>query len=128
MGVPRPEIKLVKEADHIYALGIDNEPLNATSRLSAAAKQAIHQWGRLLSGYIVKARSPSCGSGSTPLYNQQAATVGLTDGIFVRELKLAYPDLMIVDESFFANKDTALAFLNNCYYRHQLINKDMAPV
>jgi uncharacterized protein YbbK (DUF523 family) len=119
LGVPRPAVKLISAKGEIKAVGEEDPSLDITDRLSEASRLAIEQWGNTLSGYIVKARSPSCGSATTALSGANNVTIGLTDGLFVAALKQANPRLMIVDESFFASKETAEAFLNNCYYQHQ---------
>jgi uncharacterized protein YbgA (DUF1722 family)/uncharacterized protein YbbK (DUF523 family) len=60
LGVPRPPIQLVGDPRAPRAVGADNPALDVTRRLDAYGRRM----GRTLadvSGYIFKARSPSCG-------------------------------------------------------------------
>lgn len=96
MGVPRPAIRLVLEADGIHARGVLDPTLDVTARLAAFARQAIPGLAHLC-GYVFKARSPSCGVGSTPLLIPDGEP-GLTDGLFAAALQAALPHLPLEQE------------------------------
>lgn len=100
LGTPRPPVELVASDGHIEALGRDDPGLNVTAPLNQIAAVLIN---KLIAanaiGYIFKARSPSCGVGTTVLLNQQKETLGLTDGLVAAAVLKQLPDLIIVDES-----------------------------
>ncbi len=98
MSVPRPAIELVRVKGGIKALGVADRKLDPSSRLSSYAQSflSIHVD---LSGFVLKARSPSCGVkvdvhsfDGDKLLQEQAM------GLFVAELVLVFPTLAIIDE------------------------------
>lgn len=109
LGVPRPPVQLVSIADTVSALGVDDNTLDVTTALQQFSHHYL-QHAEPLHGAIVKARSPSCGVGSTPLYDEHGSLLGLTNGLFVQALQHYYPSLPIIDEQGLANKDSRAAF------------------
>jgi uncharacterized protein YbbK (DUF523 family) len=97
MGTPREPIHLVAAADGVVSgservrlVGVESgtdwtERMDAWARERVRGLQALH-----LSGYIFKARSPSCGIGDIP-------------GLFARAVVQAMPDLPIADEDDLAD-------------------------
>lgn len=120
MGVPRPPVDLIVESQRIAAIGVDDSAYDVTLALQDASRAAIASWGSSLSAYIVKARSPSCGAGTTPLYDRQHQPLGSGNGIFVQILRAMVPQLLIVDEEYFTSMRQVRNFLQRCYARHQL--------
>ena len=127
LGVPRPPVQLVEkpsgDADEIQpetrAIGVENNQLDITQLLADTAKELSDTQCQELCAYIVKARSPSCGSGSTPSYHQNGDPAGDVDGLFVRALKTAYPNLIIVEESSLGDIEKCREFLEACYTRNE---------
>lgn len=69
LGAPRPPLRLVQEGASIRARGIADPSLDVTADLAAfglRVAEAAHD----LSGYLFKARSPSCGMARVPVHNQ----------------------------------------------------------
>jgi len=48
---------------------------------------------------VLKAKSPSCGNGTTPILNEQQETIGYGDGIAAKIFKENYKDVPIKDEN-----------------------------
>ncbi len=115
LGVPRPPVRLIETDMGIQARGVENNDLDVTQALSQTSDQFATHIAVNLAAYIVKSRSPSCGSGSTPLYNSDSILQGTTDGLFVRALKAARPDLIIVDENWLNSPARCQEFLQRCY-------------
>ena len=85
MGVPRPPLHLVREPEGTrmreVASGLDH-----TERMRAFAQRRVEELAGLdLSGFVLKARSPSCGVRDGP-------------GLFAEALLEALPDLPVVEE------------------------------
>lgn len=101
LGVPRPPIQLVSTQTGIRCKGVAPPHDDVTDALVLAASQP---WIQEISGFIVKARSPSCGDGTTKIHH---ATHISTDGtgIFTQQLRSLFPALPIIDENRL--KDTA---------------------
>jgi uncharacterized protein YbbK (DUF523 family) len=105
MGTPREPIHLVPAADGIVSgtrrvrlIGVQSgadwtERMDRWSRDRAAGLKDLR-----LSGYIFKARSPSCGIGDVP-------------GLFARAVIDAMPDLPVVDEDSLRDAAARRAFL-----------------
>lgn len=115
LGVPRPPVNLVQTSTGLQGLGATNKKLNVTDKLQSASEKLAKSHCQHLCAYIVKARSPSCGAGSTPLYDIDGKQVDAGDGLFVQALKTALPDLMIVEEDSFSDIQTCREFVALCY-------------
>ena len=89
----------ITEALHAYADGLD---------------------GHSLDGMILKARSPSCGLGNTPLLDQDGQQIGTTDGGFAGRLRTRWPTMPMVHEEQLARAiDIEIFVLRVCLYRQQ---------
>lgn len=112
LPVPRPPVQLVRSNNHgaaqLLALGRDDATLNVTAILQNHAQQSALRLRNTpdLCGYIWKSRSPSCGLGSTPIFNVDGAQIGTGSGIEARHLQSALPWLAHAEES---GLDTPLA-------------------
>ena len=119
LGVPRPPIQLIKTPNGIHALGVEDSTLDVTKALTETSEQLVAKRCKDLCAYIVKARSPSCGSGSTPIYDTTGDLLGTGDGRFVETLKAALPHLIIVEESCFSCIQECKNFVERCYRLHR---------
>jgi len=116
MGVPRPPIQLVGEPAIAHAMGVQNRSMDVTEKLSDFAKVALKN-GPALDGFVVKARSPSCGLDTTPVYNHLNEQIGTGSGVFTRTLHNTYPTMPLIDESCINNRDSLELFvLRVCVY------------
>jgi len=96
MGTPREPVHLVSRADGVRMLGVTSgrdwtEQMRLWASARLGALRALH-----LSGYVLKARSPSC---------------GLDGGLFASTLVAAMPGLPAADEDQLATAAAAEAFL-----------------
>ena len=92
MGTPREPIQLVGLAA-VKLVGVDSgrdwtDAMSAWAQLRVRALQELD-----LSGFILKARSPSCGVRDVPIAGAPSGR-----GIFAAALLDAFPDLPIADE------------------------------
>ncbi len=116
LGVPRPPIQLVRRGAGIHAVGVDDDSLDLTWHLivHALAFRSNHPG---LCGYVFKARSPSCGLGSTPLYADGADTGQRINGLFAHALVRALPGLPAVEETALDDPARRKAFLEQVFER-----------
>lgn len=119
LGVPRPPVQLVKTSEGIQVLGVEEKTLNVTQTLNHTSQHLVKNYGCKMCAYIVKARSPSCGAGSTPIYDMSGIQKNAGNGIFVETLKTSFPHIMIVEESVFNDIVMCKDFLEQCYQLHQ---------
>lgn len=150
LGVPRPPVQLVQTNQHIQAVGVKNATLNVTDTLSRNSHHILHSEAsqsriktrstnedlkRIALGesqakklalkeevdiWLLKARSPSCGNQSTPLYNAHGEQMTQTDGLFVQACRSLSPLCGIFDESAFLCPQKQQVF-----YLTALITKDI---
>lgn len=97
LGVPRPTIQLMEREGSVRAISSDagqdfTEPL----RHYADLQQPVH---RLLSGYIFKSRSPSCGVGSVTVAQATDIPAPPGTGIYADRLMTNLPSLPVVEET-----------------------------
>lgn len=98
LGVPRPPIQLVSVADGIRLRGVNDPQQDVTSDILAYA-QSIFLELEALSGYIFKARSPSCGVTDVPVYRVDGSTTAeLASGLFAQAIQELLPDLPLTNE------------------------------
>ena len=98
MGTPREPIQLVAEAQRVRLVGV-NSGRDWTEPMQTWSLQRIKELRALgLSGYVFKARSPSCGIGQTP-------------GLFAHAVLRALPELPIADEDELSDPAARMTFL-----------------
>lgn len=97
-GTPRASVRLVDEKSKIKVLR-NNDFTDVTKELQKGVKAELKRLKPMkLSGVILKARSPSCGLGSTKTYLQNGFSSGKSYGLFAKALKEKYPFLPIEEE------------------------------
>ena len=125
-GTPRPTIERYVASDREQGVRLTENKQDLSKPLHQAAEAFIDNLPSVELA-ILKARSPSCGSGSTPVARQNGQwTTG--DGIFVDLLKRrVHPFMPIVDESYLEGSHRQCQrLINGCYInllnRHELKN------
>ena len=107
LGTPRETIDLVLTADGIRLL-TTNTRVDLTDRMRQFAAQRVDQLAALdLSGYVLKADSPSCGPDSVRVVGGDLSGRGL----FADALMTRLPALPIVDERALDDADRRAAFV-----------------
>lgn len=126
LGIPREPIQLVdvqsQLGSDIRVLQVSDSSVDRTDALRLSAQR--QDWLATISGYIFKARSPSCGVASTPIWSKDSEKIGTGDGEFVRCLRQQYPQLPLIDEEqwkYFAERKVFLAAASA--YSHQQVGR-----
>ncbi|MGD8592340.1 MAG: 2-thiouracil desulfurase family protein [Gammaproteobacteria bacterium] len=97
LGVPRNPVQLVQTNDSIHVLSVSDRSLNITALLQQYAdfvSTALPQ----LSGYIFKARSPSCGLTDTPIHDSNNRVIGTGRGMYAGQITHRNNTLPVIDE------------------------------
>jgi uncharacterized protein YbbK (DUF523 family) len=123
MGTPREAIQLVKSADGVRSLdarvrliGVESGT-DWTARMHAWAAARVQDLVALgLSGYVFKARSPSCGIGDVVI--RDAGNDGRGRGLFAEAVIQAFPDLPVADEASLADAAVRATFLERVVRHH----------
>jgi uncharacterized protein YbgA (DUF1722 family)/uncharacterized protein YbbK (DUF523 family) len=101
MGVPREPVRLIaaRPGPRMVGLTTGADWTARMNRFSASRTRALAQED--LSGFVLKAKSPSCGMASVKLYDDddaRTASRGREAGLFATALAAAFPNLPIEEE------------------------------
>ena len=107
LSVPRPPIQLVRFPDAVRVRGVEEPERDFTDALQACA-DAVETG---LSGFIFKARSPSCGLDSTPVVDEENREVATASGAFAARLRERFPEMPVCDEEALTDPEFLEAFL-----------------
>lgn len=107
MGVPRPRLRLVRGPEGTRMLEVESG-LDHTERMRAFARRRVEELaGLALSGFVLKARSPSCGARDGP-------------GLFAQALLEALPDLPVAEAEELRDPAVRDRFIENVFsYRRE---------
>lgn len=116
LGVPRPPVQLVRGEHGIQARGRDDATLDVTPALRefAARSSAELREQHTLCGYIWKSRSPSCGRGSTPLFDAAGTVVASVSGIQADRIQREMPWLVCAEDEELLTEPALAAFVLRC--------------
>jgi uncharacterized protein YbgA (DUF1722 family)/uncharacterized protein YbbK (DUF523 family) len=118
LGSPRKSIRLVKQQD-LISLQASDGSFDVTQKMLDYTQHRLPQLGHL-SGYIVCAKSPSCGMERVSVYSpstNNAAKEGV--GLFTAELIKAYPLLPIEEDGRLNDPILRENFVNRVFAFHQ---------
>ncbi|MCD8548047.1 MAG: DUF523 and DUF1722 domain-containing protein [Aeromonadaceae bacterium] len=96
LGAPRPAIRLVRREGAVRAEA-SNGSFDVTERLIAFSQQKVQELD-FLSGYILCAKSPSCGMERVKVYGGAQGAVKEGVGLYARALMEAHPLLPVEEE------------------------------
>ncbi len=115
LPVPRPPIQVVEVAGSQRVRGVAAPHQDVT----AALRQYADTLPETLDGFILKARSPSCGPGNTPLHDPTGQVTGLTDGAFAARLRRRFAGLPLCCEEDLESDESRAAFVIAVYRHHR---------
>ena len=104
MGVPRETIELVATPDGLQLVGTESAR-NHTQEMRVWAAQRLEELEGI-SGYVLKARSPSCGLRDVPVRNLDEPV----SGVFTSSLLERFPDMPVVEDEEIADAQSLAAF------------------
>ena len=108
LGVPREPIELVRDGDEVRLRGVTSKT-DHTEAMRAFAARRLERLAALgLHGYVLKARSPSCGPDQVPL----AGSAETRAGLFAETLVDRLGDLPVAHEEQLADPETRTRFVN----------------
>jgi len=117
LGVPRETIRLERSEDNLRVIGTETGR-DWTPALESWTERRLDELEQeRLSGFVLKARSPSCGLGSTPVSGNAQA---VSDGLFAAALGARFPDLPRLEEAGLETAEQRDRFLDQVFARHQL--------
>lgn len=115
LPVPRPPIQVVAFGNEHRVRGVSQPGDDYTEALTAQAARLAEP----LDGFVFKARSPSCGLGTTPVHDGRGRVQGLGDGAYAAALAKRYPDIPLCNESDLEDRHFLSAFAVRLFCHHQ---------
>ncbi len=99
LGIPRPAIRLMQKSDgEVRLVNNKDSSIDFTEKMHAFSDAKLPSLQQL-SGYIVCAKSPSCGMERVRLVNEKGELQGkIAIGLFTRRLMQAYPWLPVEED------------------------------
>ncbi len=102
LGVPREPIRLERRAGELRLVAFESG-CDLTERMASFARDRARELARLgIAGFVLKARSPSCGK-ERVLVTTEAGEEPAGRGFFAEALVAALPDLPIEEETGLAD-------------------------
>ena len=113
MGVPREPIQLLADGGAVRLVGVESGT-DWTGQMQSWATRRIEELRRLqLHGFVLKARSPSCGPRDVPVRHGEPER-----GMFAAALTEAMPELPVEDEERLRDVRLRAEFLARVRARH----------
>ena len=118
MGVPREPIQLVRNpagvrsgVESVRLKGVQSEE-DWTDRMDRwAGARAADLAAVGISGFVLKARSPSCGPAGVLVHDDTGAPTSTGRGLFAEALAAAMPGLPMIDEAALEDRRTRERFV-----------------
>lgn len=119
LGVPRPPMRL-EATETCPRLRVIATGEDLTGFVQRHIDQEVARLMTLpLSGFVLTGRSPSCGVGTTPIYDGGGNPVALGSGLFAHTLQKERPLLPIADDSELTSCDSQHDFLIRIFAHHR---------
>jgi uncharacterized protein YbbK (DUF523 family) len=117
-GVPRETLQL--EGDPAApSLVTTSTRRDQTERMRDWCRERVTDLPDDLAGFILKARSPSCGPAGVKLFGTGGTAVtGVTRGLFAEAVFTRFPDLPMIDEEGLRDPARADEFVRAAVLRH----------
>ena len=97
-GTPREPVQLLRSDTSVRMITVTTRR-DLTAPMDEFVRRRLQELRREeLSGYILKAHSPSCGPAQVNVFDRQGAVVESGRGLFAEALIREFPDLPIEDE------------------------------
>ncbi|EOU2462554.1 YbgA family protein [Vibrio navarrensis] len=127
MPVPRPTIRLVSDAERIALVETKNPDKDYSHAMLAYAEQKVSQlMDEELSGYIVCAKSPTCGMEKVKVYKQHGAEKEGV-GLYTQTLMRKMPWLPVEEDGRLHDPVLRENFITRVYCLHDF-NQNVARV
>lgn len=111
LGTPREPMRLVRRGDTLRMVTVDTGIDHADRLRDWAAKRLEELASEQLSGYILKASSPSCGLHAVNVFHDDGVSTPSGRGLFATALTQRFPHLPVIDEQSLADPDARDAFM-----------------
>ena len=115
LSVPRPPVQLVENNDEIKVLGVEDNSLEVTHALTAYSENYCLKHAGDFEAVILKARSPSCGIHSTPVFHPENRVIRYGGGVFGNTARRLWSNALFAEEEDLQTEKQRMDFLLHCY-------------
>lgn len=99
MGTPREPVHLAGDPARPRMLTVTTRA-DWTERMARWAEERVEALARAgIDGYVLKARSPSCGLAAIPVHAADGSVTAEGSGLFARALAARMPELPLIEEA-----------------------------
>jgi uncharacterized protein YbbK (DUF523 family) len=112
MGVPREPVHLVATAEGTRMIAVHTRIDHTDAMRDYAARRVRQLAAANLSGYIVKAKSPSCGLHDVSVHDAAGGVTATDTGLFATALRAELPGLPVEDELRLEDPQARAEFLS----------------
>lgn len=116
LGIPRAKIQLNRVNQQTRLQGVENPNQDVTEAIIRLAQNFIKQ--HRLSGLVVQERSPSCGFGSTPVFDFTGQPLSLNNGLFTETVLTQKPDLPVIQAEQLSIESNLIDFIHLVKQKH----------
>jgi len=113
LSSPREPMHLEQSNDSVLLVGNDTPREYTPCLISWIQGCLVRIEAAHVSGFILKACSPSCAIGTAQMYTEKGLICGLTSGLFAAALQENFPDMPIADEEELQDGRVREVFLDN---------------
>lgn len=124
LGVPRQPMRLVSRQGKTRLITRDTQEERTDQLLDFTRDCIADLQARSIGGFILKARSPSCGIGDARLYDRGGRPSGRTSGLFASAVQKAYPMAAVISDSALHVQQSRNDFLDRLFCCHRLMQLD----
>ncbi len=118
LGTPRPAMRLEGDPRNPRMISIESGH-DRTGQMERWLPGALDELEKAeLDGFLLKARSPSCGLADVPRYRQGLLQAHDAMGLFAAALKRRFPLIPLAQETILADQESWNLFLAQCRNRH----------
>lgn len=112
LGVPREPVQLVRMPRGTRMIAVQTRIDHTDAMGEYAARRVAQLASANLSGYVLKAKSPSCGLHDVSVHDDAGAMTATGTGLFAAALRAALPELPVEDELRLEDPGAREAFLS----------------
>jgi len=125
LGVPRPPVQLIQGSSGISALGRDL-PIDVTHELIHTSNELSQRLESLqVAGCLLKSKSPSCGVGTTPIFNSKGTIIEAKGNGLIAD-KFEQLHSVVEDDQSIANEYQQLVFLMKAKLYQQYLAEEVS--
>jgi uncharacterized protein YbbK (DUF523 family) len=112
LGVPREPVQLVTTPQGTRMMAVQTRIDHTDAMREYAARRMKQLAAANLSGYVLKAKSPSCGLHDVNVHDDAGRITATGTGLFAAALRAAFPELPVEDELRLEDPGARAAFLS----------------